>query len=200
MDLEAAQGIDNGHRHRLLEGMARAVAAKGYAETTIADIVREASVSRRTFYECFTTKAECLVALYEAASHGALDVLRAAIDPVQDWETQVEKAMRAYFGCLSQNPALMRTLFVEILGLGQAGLAARRRVNDEIAGFMLNVINADRGSARRRTPLSPALAAAVVGGINELILQAIERDATARLEELVAPSVLLVRAVAGVGR
>ncbi len=38
----------NEHRARLLEGMARAVAAKGYADTTIADIVREASVSRRT--------------------------------------------------------------------------------------------------------------------------------------------------------
>ena len=54
------------HRARLLEGMARAVAAKGYADTTIADIVREASVSRRTFYENFADKAECLTALYEA--------------------------------------------------------------------------------------------------------------------------------------
>ena len=61
-----------GHYSRLLEGMAHAVAAKGYAETTIADIVAEASVSRRTFYEHFTTKAECLIALYEAASHNAL--------------------------------------------------------------------------------------------------------------------------------
>ena len=56
------------HRARLLEGMARAVAAKGYADTTIADIVREASVSRRTFYENFGDKAECLIALYEVAS------------------------------------------------------------------------------------------------------------------------------------
>ena len=61
--------------------MAQAVAAKGYADTTIADIVREASVSRRTFYEHFSSKAECLVALYEAASHNALKVLREAIDP-----------------------------------------------------------------------------------------------------------------------
>jgi AcrR family transcriptional regulator len=62
--------------------MAHAVAAKGYAETTIADIVREAGVSRRTFYEHFSTKAECLVALYDAASRNALKVLREAIDPV----------------------------------------------------------------------------------------------------------------------
>ncbi len=50
------------HRARLLEGMARAVAAQGYADTTIADIVREAGVSRRTFYEHFSDKTDCLSA------------------------------------------------------------------------------------------------------------------------------------------
>jgi len=186
------------HRHRLLEGMAHAAAAKGYAETTIADIVREAGVSRRTFYEHFTTKADCLIALYEAASHNALNVLREAIDPLRDWQDQVETAMSAYFGCLSQNPVLMRTLFIEILGLGPEGLAARRRVNEEIAGFMLMVINGKgRGvsKGRHNGPLSPDMAMAVVGGINELVLQAIEGDRVHQLHQLTAPAVRLVRAV-----
>ena len=60
------------YRPRLLEGMAHSVATRGYADTTVADIVREAGVSKRTFYECFATKADCLIALYEAASHNAL--------------------------------------------------------------------------------------------------------------------------------
>ena len=182
------------HRSRLLEGMAHAVAAKGYAATTIADIVREASVSRRTFYEHFDGKAECLVALYEAASHNALKVLRHALDPSQPWDTQVEQALAAYFGSLASNPVLMRTLYVEILGLGPAGLAARRRVNDEIAGFMLDVVNGGRG---RRQPLSPQMAMAVVGGINELVLDCIERDRVPHLPDLVGPSAQLVRAVTG---
>jgi len=58
-----AQTINREHRSRVLEGMAHAVSRKGYAETTIADIVGEASVSRRTFYEHFESKAECLIAL-----------------------------------------------------------------------------------------------------------------------------------------
>ena len=121
----------------------QAVAEKGYADTTIADIVREAGVSRRTFYEHFATKAECLIALYEAASHNALKVLRDAIDPAHDWEHQVEQAHRApTSACLASNPVLMRTLFIEILGLGPEGLAARRRVNQEIADFMLAVVTA----------------------------------------------------------
>lgn len=175
--------------------MARAVAGKGYAETTIADIVREASVSRRTFYEHFSTKADCLIALYEAASANALDVLRTAIDPARDWHNQVEQALRAYFECLAQNPVLMRTLFIEILGLGTPGLQARRRANLDIAAFMLQVINAPRIPAPAKK-LSPEKAMAIVGGINELVLQAIEQDRVDRLQDLVAPSVELVISVA----
>lgn len=186
---------ESAHRHRLLEGMAQAVAEKGYAETTIADIVRHAAVSRRTFYEHFPTKAECLIALYVAASHNALDVLRKAIDPARDWQDQMEAAIKAYFGCLSQNPVLMRTLFIEILGLGPEGLAARRRVNDEIAAFMLQVINGEHGTRKRKVPLSKDIAVAVVGGINELVLQAIEEGRVASLVDLTVPTVSLVRAV-----
>jgi AcrR family transcriptional regulator len=182
------------HRHRLLDGMARAVAIKGYAETTIADIVREAAVSRRTFYEHFTTKAECLMALYEAASRGALEVLRNAIDPERDWQDQLETAMQAYFGCLAQNPVLVRTLFIEILGLGAEGLAVRRRMNDDITDFMLRVVNRP-GRRKHSPPLSRDMAVALIGGINELVLQAIERGRFAEVHELVAPAVQLVRAV-----
>ena len=182
------------HRRRLLEGMARAVAAKGYGDTTIADIVREASVSRRTFYQHFSTKAECLIALYEAASRNALKVLRNSIDPQHEWQTQVERALDAYLSSMTQNPVLMRTLYIEILGLGAPGLAARRRVNQTIADFMLGVVNG-QGGQLRATPLSPSMAMAVVGGINELILQYIEQDKVAQLGDLVAPASQLLRAV-----
>jgi len=195
IDTESVPAVHQ-HRHRLLEGMAHAVAAKGYAEVTIADIVREAAVSRRTFYEHFSTKGECLIALYEAASHNALKVLKEAIDPAHDWHEQIEKALTAYLGCMTQNPVLMRTLFIEILGLGAEGLEARRRVNQEIAGFVLNVVNGGQGGGKgRQAPLSPQMAMAVVGGINELVLEYIEQGRVARLVDLVGPSSQLVRAV-----
>lgn len=181
------------HRTRLLEGMARAVAAKGYGDTTIADVVREASVSRRTFYENFADKAECLTALYEAASGNALAVLRNAIDPESDWQAQLEQALTAYFSTLACNPVLLRTLFIEILGLGMPGLAARRRANQQLVDLVLEVVN-QRGGAGGGAPLQPAMALAVVGGINEMVLQAIEQDRAGELVELVAPAADLLRA------
>ena len=90
----------------------------------------------------------------------------------------------------SQNPVLMRTLFVEMLGLGAEGLAARRRVNQEIADYMLGVVNAGRAEK-----LSPELAMAVVGGIHELVLQAIEDGRVTELPELTKTATQLVKAV-----
>ena len=178
------------HRARLLEGMARVVSRKGYGDTTIGDVVAAASVSRRTFYEHFDSKAECFVALYGAASHNALKVLRDAIDPSHEWRTQVEAALRAYLGFLASNPVLVRTLSTEILHLGAAGLAARRRVNLEIAGFIMQTVN--RGG---RTAVTPQLAMAIVGGINELVLEYIEQDKVAQLAQLAEPASRLVHSV-----
>ena len=62
----------------------------------------------------------------------------------------------------------------------------------EIADFMLGVVNADG-----RQHLSDDMAVAIVGGINELVLQAIEQDQVGLLHDLVAPSSQLVRA--GIG-
>jgi AcrR family transcriptional regulator len=189
--MEQAQAAHREHRSRVLEGMAHAVSRKGYAETTIADIVGEASVSRRTFYEHFASKAECLIALYEAASRNALKVLRDAIDPSHEWPTQVERALRAYLDGMASNPVLVRTLFIEILHLGAEGLAARRRVNREIADFILQVVNG-RG---REKAITRDMAMAIVGGINELVLEYIEQDKVPSLGELVEPASRLVHLV-----
>lgn len=180
------------HRARLLEGMARCVATQGYADTTIADIVREAGVSRRTFYEYFTDKPGCLIALHAAASQNALAVLRSAIQPDRGWQAQVEHAIAAYLGALALNPVLMRALFVDILGLGMPGLVARRRANQQLADFMLDVVNQPPSGP---VLLPRAMAMAVVGGINELVLEAIEQDEVAALADLVAPASALLRAV-----
>ena len=179
------------HRTRLLQGLAQSVATKGYADTTIADIVREAGVSRRTFYEQFDDKPSALIALYESASLRGLRVLRESIDPARDWQTQVDQALSAYLGSLAQNPVLLRTLFVEILGLGATGLAARRRVHDQMADFILDVINAGREPVRLERPM----ALAVVGGIHELVLQAIEQDRAQALPDLSAAAGRLLLAV-----
>ena len=53
-------------RGRMLAAIAEAVAEKGYAATTVADVVGRAGVSRKTFYEHFADKEECFLAAWDA--------------------------------------------------------------------------------------------------------------------------------------
>lgn len=61
-------------RQRIIDAMVKSCAEKTYAATTIADIVRHASISRTTFYKRFTGKQEC----FDAALDSCIEELRAA--------------------------------------------------------------------------------------------------------------------------
>ena len=196
LQTDTASVNEGTHRRRLFEGMARALAQQGWVDCTIADIVREAGVSKRTFYEHFQTKNDCLVALYESASRNALRHLDSVLDPNRHWQDQVEAAMTAYLGVLAENPIMLRALFIDILGLGAQGLAARRRVNEAIADFLLGVVN----PARDNAVMTSSMAMAVVGGINELVLQLIEQDQIHEIQSITHTTSALIRAVVGTER
>ncbi|HST60758.1 MAG TPA: TetR/AcrR family transcriptional regulator [Longimicrobium sp.] len=186
------RGASNDYRRRLMDGMAAAVAERGYADTTIADIVRHAHVSRRTFYQQFASKEACLLALYAAASERVIRAIGEAVQTSGDRETQIVRATEAYLARMAAHPVLTRTLFLEILAAGPAGLQVRREMNARYADFFRGVVQANGGR------LSPELAVAAVGGINELILQAVLDDRIDRLGELAAPASQLLRAVLAV--
>ncbi|HET8672858.1 MAG TPA: helix-turn-helix domain-containing protein, partial [Thermoleophilaceae bacterium] len=74
-------------RGRMLDAMARAVAEKGYASTTVRDVIGRARVSRETFYEQFANKEKCFLAALDTAADALLDAMTEALgedaaDPV----------------------------------------------------------------------------------------------------------------------
>ena len=93
---------------RLFGGLAAAIAERGYAASTIADIVRHARVSKRTFYEHFPDKESCFLASYRASSEQVLARIADAIDPALPWDEQVVVATRTYLGALEGNRELTR--------------------------------------------------------------------------------------------
>ncbi len=52
-------------RARLMAGAVEAIEEIGYARTTVGQITAHARVSRRTFYELFASREECLAAVLE---------------------------------------------------------------------------------------------------------------------------------------
>lgn len=176
------------HRTRLLDALALALMAHPYGEVTIASIVSGAHVSRRTFYEQFENKDASLLALCERLSESILGLIAAGYDPEAEWTEQLARVTDLYLQALQAQPALVRTLYIELMQLGSAGLAMRRRIGQRFAMFLIMQVELSRVREPGKRPLSPALATAIVGGVNELILQAIEEGRADRLSEL-APTV-----------
>lgn len=183
------------YRPRLLDGLAAALVDRAYTDLTIADIVACARVSKRTFYEHFESKDACLLALGERLSEQTLALIAASYQFGEDWVAQLRSVTHAFLSSLEMQPALVQALYIDLLSIGPAGLALRRRLWQRFADFLIMQVDAFRLLEPLKKPLSPAMATAVVGGINELILQAIEDGRVAQLAELAAPAGELVRAV-----
>ena len=187
--------MDATHQHasRLLQGLAEVVQKKPYPTITIADIVHAAGVSKRSFYEHFSSKEACFLALYSAASALALRTLREAVAPDQPWHSQIEQGLRAYFSHLAAGAGLLRALFFDIHYLGETGARARRAVMQALADFLLDTVNAPSLSPVNHPVMNASMAMAAVGGINELVLMAIEADELVQLEALTQSATELVR-------
>jgi len=184
-----------GHRARLTGGLATAIAEKGYAAVTIADVVRVARVSKRTFYEHFPDKEACFLALYAETSDELIELIAtSAATAPGSWEERIEAAARAYFERVAGEPELIRAALLEIQAAGPRARELRREVQRRYADQLRAFSDAAAAEGAGRA-LTPALATAVVGGLNELMLEAVEAGRAERIGELADAATELIRAV-----
>ncbi|MCW2641346.1 MAG: Transcriptional regulator, TetR family [Dactylosporangium sp.] len=187
-------------RTDLTHGLAAAVSEKGYAASTIADIVAHARVSKRTFYEHFADKEECLMALYADACDQLMTVLRTAGSADQAWRERVRVAVTAYLSAMESLPAVNRMLLVEMQAAGPRAYRLRQEKQRQFADTLVAIVEQGRPANPEIPPLSPAMAIALVGGLNELLMQAVDPytrtdAATAPLTSLDDTVIQLVSAV-----
>lgn len=188
---------DDSHRVRLLTGFAAAVSEHGYAEVTIADIVRHAKVSKRTFYEHFQDKEACFLATYIAATNIVLESVAAVFDTYAErsWEEQLDAAIDAYVTALETNPALTRSCLVEIHAAGPRALERRREVHTAFAKMLRSFAKRIHVTTPEVHTITEEMATAVVGGINELLVVQVERGPKNRLRSLRETASVLLKAV-----
>ena len=122
--------VEQSQRARLLLGIAEVVATKGYAATSVADVLTRAGVSRTTFYELFDDKLDCFLAAYQMASDVLLELMAEELDEPEhaDDSTPFEKLERllsAYLRTLAENPVLARVFLVEVYAAGPRAIQRR---------------------------------------------------------------------------
>jgi AcrR family transcriptional regulator len=116
--------IARSQRERLLEAAVRVVASKGYAATTVADLTKEAGISRTTFYEMFEDKEACFLVAYDAAIEALVRRVTTAFEAEEGWPRRTRAGLAVLLDALAEEPELAR---LALVGVSAAGPAAQRR-------------------------------------------------------------------------
>jgi AcrR family transcriptional regulator len=173
-------------RARMLEAMAHAVAAKGYAATTVADVVGGAGVSRKTFYEHFQDKEDCFLAAFDVGVGALVNAVeRATLEATGEWRNHIRAGVRAYLNTLAAVPDFARTFLIEVLAAGPRALERRAEVHARFAHVLRTLHETYRADHPDEIPELPdEVFIAVVGAVNELVSDRVRKGRTADLLEL----------------
>jgi AcrR family transcriptional regulator len=174
--------VVHNQRERLIAGIAEAIAENGYSGTTIAHITRHAAVSRRTFYEHFSSKDECFVAAYDTVMEQLRERVSAGFEEAGDWPHAVKAGIGAMLEFLAANPHLARLCMVEAL---VAGPVVVERYDAAIQSFVPYFQSGREGRPKEVLDrLSETTEEALVGGMVSLISRRIIAGKAEQLEEL----------------
>lgn len=194
--------VSQSQKARMFDAISRAVVEKSYARVTVADVVRIAGVSRRTFYEHFTGLEDCFLAAYDAgAQHVIVRILdgQAALPP-GDWRLRARVALETYTASLAAQPEFARVFVLDILGAGERAIALRRHGYDLFIEQFRLLAKLASAEDDRIGPIPDLVLIALVGGIGELVQRHILSYGAETLGEL-GPMLgdLAIQAIEGAG-
>lgn len=161
-------------RQRLLDGLAESIAMDGYRDTTVADIVRRARTSRRTFYEHFASKEGCFLALLTRTTAEMVDHISAAVDPDAAWTAQVRHAVEAWIACAQRAPAITVSWIRDVPALGSSAREHQRDVMESFVAMIQRLCDTEEWRRAGAGPVPRQLAIILIGGLRELIATSVE--------------------------
>lgn len=164
--------VAESQRARVLEAMRAAIAEHGYSEASIADVIKRAGVSRKTFYAQFADKEDCFLAIYDDQMGRLQAVTRDAFDAQDEWVPALRAGLTALLTALGYDPAVARLCFVDVLAAGPRAAEARNAAMRELEA----ILELGRGGEATDGDASHtprALGMSMVGGLGEVLYQEI---------------------------
>jgi AcrR family transcriptional regulator len=164
--------VTRSQRTRIVNATAEVTMSKGYASTTVADIVAAAGVSRDVFYEHFADKHDAFLEAQQHSTQYILDTCAAAYFAVDGWPRRIWQGLRRLIDLTIANPALAHLRLVECYA---AGPDAVRRAEEITRSFTLFLEEGYR--CRPQAEELPRLSSlAIAGAIFEIIRRHIAKD------------------------
>lgn len=161
-------------RQRLLDALAAAIADDGYRHTTVAEVVRRARTSRRTFYQHFADKDACFIALLDDANTDMINQISAAVNPRAPWRTQVGQAVHAWIAAAEAAPALTLSWIRDVPALGSGARQLQRDMMDRFVAMLQTLADTDEARTAGVSPVPRPLAIMLLGGLRELMASTVE--------------------------
>ncbi|MBW8485677.1 TetR/AcrR family transcriptional regulator [Actinomadura sp. PM05-2] len=131
--------------------MAEVVTEKGYAATSVADVLKLAGVSRQSFYQLFSSKQDCFLATYDRAAERLVARVFEALGPggLDDGPDdpspplkRYERGFNAYLEALRAEWSYTRLFLVEVFAAGPAAVARRVEGQDFLVQTHADVLGA----------------------------------------------------------
>ncbi len=157
--------VARNQRVRVYGAMIESVARKGYAKTSVADVIGLAGVSRRAFYEHFDNKEACFIATHNIAARRTSQAMQHGWESERGWANRLHAACRAMLTDIERHPKSSHLVMVDVLGLGRKAYDCIRGYNvlferSVVTGFVLSPDGA---------MCSPVAPRGIVGGVRHVL-------------------------------
>jgi AcrR family transcriptional regulator len=168
-------------RERLIEAMALSCAERGYAATSVEEVIARAGVSRRGFEENFTDKAECGTAAVNQILADITAAASIAYSPeYSEWE-KILRGVRALLELMAARPSFASLAQIEARqGMGPEAYELYT-AGIRVLGAMLDRLQAN---AMAGVPRPPSAIRGAIGGAEALIRRELLAGRPERLPEL----------------
>ncbi|ABK72926.1 TetR/AcrR family transcriptional regulator [Mycolicibacterium smegmatis] len=180
-------------RSRLLDGLSTAIDDKGYRDSTVADIVRHARTSKRTFYDQFASKEACFIELLRANNAALVEHIRSAVSPEAEWQDQIDQAVGAYVEHIESAPSITLSWIRELPALGPAARPLQRDAMGALTDLLIDLSDSPGFRRAGLNGLSRQMAIILLGGLRELTALIVEDGHDIR--EIYEPAVAASRAI-----
>lgn len=148
-------------KQRLFKALAAVMTTNGYSNTTVDDVIKEAKVSRATFYQLFESKQDLFMSGYARMQRHVIDAIRTVPTtgtPMQNFAVMLDR----YLGFIALDPPTARLYLLEVYAAGPEAMRRRVELQQEFVAGVAQIYGA-------RTDADRFASRALVAAISTLV-------------------------------